>query len=100
MLDATLTPTRSRNFVAAALVMAIVTAAAPMAVADPPGYLFQDFDRKPPANSAGPAVRAAPNAANQNADNALAIARQALQEAQQALQQAQRATEEARQPKR
>ena len=76
---------------AAGLGLLLASVAAPIALADVPGYLFQDFDQHSPANDSGSAARAATDAqiaaANRKADQALATARQAVREAQQAKQQ-------------
>lgn len=53
----------------AALCLALVPAAAPIALADVPGSVFLDFDRQPAASSNGKAAPA-PTAGNDNADAA------------------------------
>ena len=84
----------SNNFrlpTAAGLGLLLASLAAPIALADTPGYLFRDLDQHSSANDSGSAVRAATAAqiaaANQKADQALATARQAIREARQAKQQ-------------
>jgi hypothetical protein len=83
-----------RKTFAAGLGLLLASAAAPIALADVPGYEFQDFDQ-PSANASGSAASTSTatdaqiEAANRRADQALATAQQALREAQQAnLQQA------------
>jgi hypothetical protein len=85
-----------RKTFAAALGLLLASAAAPIALADVPGYLFQDFDQHSSANASGGTANtssgsaasttiAAPiAAANRKADQALATAQQALREAQRA----------------
>lgn len=51
----------------AALSAAILLTAAPAALADPPGYLFQDFERTPPAVVSAPLTPRQDAAANQEA---------------------------------
>jgi hypothetical protein len=84
---------------AAALGLLVMTAAAPIALADPPAYYFQDSDVQPSLNAGrAPAhVVADSPAATGNQQDALAIARQAEQLAQRALHQAQQAVQEAQQ---
>ncbi len=84
----------SNNFrltTGAGLGLLLASLAAPTALADVPGYLFQDFDQHSPASDSGGAARAPTDArieaANRKADQALATARQAIREAQQAKQQ-------------
>jgi hypothetical protein len=71
----------------AVLSAALLLVAAPVALADPPGYYFQDFNQpSPPAVSnrtAQTATNAQIAAVSRKADQALATARLALQEAQQ-----------------
>ncbi len=80
-----------RNTFAAGLGLLLASAAAPIALADTPGYLFRDFDQHSSANASGSAASTATEAqvvaANRKADQALATARQAIREAQQAMQQ-------------
>ena len=75
---------------AAGLGLLVVSAAAPIALADTPGYLFQDFDQHSSPNASSIAAQTATDAqieaANQKADQALAAAQQALMQAQQATQ--------------
>ena len=40
-----------KRMLSAAVGLALLSAAAPMALADPPGYLFQDFAQSVPSNS-------------------------------------------------
>ena len=79
----------NKAFAAGAGLLAVI-AAAPIALADPPGYYFQDWDQRPPVNASDRIARAAPEpqieAANRKADQALTIAQQALREAQQSTQ--------------
>ncbi|HEX9490733.1 MAG TPA: hypothetical protein VF930_10635 [Stellaceae bacterium] len=85
-----------RKTFAAGLGLLLASAAAPIALADVPGYEFQDFDQQSSAIHSGITARAAtdaPNdasvpqsdaqiaAANRKADQALATAQQALREA-------------------
>ena len=92
-----------RKTFAAGLGLLLASAAVPIALADVPGYEFQDFDQQSSATHSAITARAAtdaPNAAsvpqpdaqiaaaNRKADQALATAQQALREAQQANQQA------------
>lgn len=84
----------SNNFrltTAAGLGLLLASLAAPIALADTPGYLFRDFGHQSPAADSGSADRAATDAqiaaANRKADQALATAQEAIQEAQQAEQQ-------------
>ena len=84
----------SNNFrltAAAGLGLLLASAAAPIALADVPGYEFHDFDQHLSANAFDSAARAATEAqiaaANRKADQALATARQALRDAQQTKQQ-------------
>jgi hypothetical protein len=78
----------ARKPFAAGLGLLLALAAAAMALADPPGYYFQDL---PPssANASGSAAQTATDAqiaaANRKADRALTTATQALREVQQAL---------------
>ena len=76
-----------RNTFAAGLGLLLASAAVPIALADPPGYYFQDWQH-PSANASGSAASTATEAqiaaANRKADQALATAQQALREAQQA----------------
>jgi len=73
---------------AAGLGLLLASVAAPIALADVPGYLFRDIDQNSSANDSGSAARAATDAqigaANRKAGQALATARQALRDAQQA----------------
>ena len=46
-----MTDTLRRSLRAAGVSLALLTAAAPMALADPPGYLFRDFDQQTAASS-------------------------------------------------
>jgi type IV secretory pathway VirB6-like protein len=84
---------------AAALGLFLMTAAALIALADPPGYYFQDPDMQPSLNAAGAPARVAadPSAAAVDQQNALATAQQAEQLARQAEQLAQRAFHQAQQ---
>jgi hypothetical protein len=54
-----------RSLRAAGVSFALLAAAAPMALADPPGYLFQDFDQQTAAASAAP-MQAREHAVPQN----------------------------------
>ena len=47
-----MTNTFRRSLRAAGVAFALLAAAAPMALADPPGYLFRDFDQQTAASSA------------------------------------------------
>lgn len=58
-----------KALLAAALCLALVPAAAPTALADPPGYLFQNFEQHPEASS-NSKVAPTPAARNDNADAA------------------------------
>jgi hypothetical protein len=84
---------------AAALGLFLMAAAAPSALADPPGYYFQDSDMQPSLNAGRAPARVAadPPAATGDQQDALATARQAEQLAQRALHQAQQAVHEAQQ---
>ena len=82
----------SNNFrltTAAALGLLLASVAAPIALADVPGYEFQDFDSS--TSASGSAARTATDAqiaaANRKADQALATARRAERETQQAMHQ-------------
>ncbi|HEX9586564.1 MAG TPA: hypothetical protein VGA15_02300 [Bradyrhizobium sp.] len=84
----------SNNFrltTAATLGLLLASVAAPIALADVPGYEFQDFDQNLSVTDSGGAARAATDAqiaaANRKADQALATAQEAIREAQQAKQQ-------------
>ncbi len=46
-----MTNTFRRSLRAAGVAFALLAAAAPMALADPPGYLFRDFDQQTAASS-------------------------------------------------
>jgi hypothetical protein len=76
-----------RKTLVAGLALILAPAAAAVALADPPGYLFQDFDQQSSGNASSNAVGAATSAqiaaVNRKADQAVGTARQALQEAQQ-----------------
>lgn len=78
-----------RTGFAAGLGLLAVSAAAPIALADPPGYYFRDWQR-PSANLSAGIARPAPDAEiealNRKADQALATAQQALMAAQQSSQ--------------
>jgi hypothetical protein len=78
-------PAFLRKTFAAALGLLLASAAAPIALADPPGYYFKDFPQFS-ANASGRAASTATDAqiaaANRKADQALATAQQALREAQ------------------
>ena len=82
-----------RKTFAAGLGLLLASAAAPIALADVPGYEFQDIDQHSSANASGSAASTSTatdaqiEAANRKADQALATAQQALREAQQAKQQ-------------
>lgn len=76
---------------AAALGLFVMTAAAPIALADPPGYYFQDSDMQSSLTTVDPSAVAG------NPHDALATAQQAEQLAQHALRQAQQAVQEAQQ---
>jgi len=69
---------------AAGLGLLLASLAAPIALAETPGYLFQDFNQQSSANDSGSAARAATDAkisaANRKADQALATAQQAIRE--------------------
>ena len=84
---------------AAAVGLFLMAAAAPIALADPPGYYFQDSDMQPSLNAGRAPARVAadPPAAAGDQQDALATARQAAQLAQRALHQAQQAVQEAQQ---
>ena len=84
---------------AAALGLFLTPAAAPIGLADPPGYDFQDPAMQPSLNAAGAPARVAadPPAAASDQQNALATAQQAEQLALRALHQAQQAVQEAQQ---
>jgi hypothetical protein len=91
----------SNNFrltTTAALGLLLASVAAPIALADVPGYEFQDLDQQSSAVHSGITARAATDAqiaaANRNADEALALARQALRDAQQAQQPMQHAVQQ------
>jgi hypothetical protein len=83
-----------RKTFAAGLGLLLASAAAPIALADVPGYLFQDFDQHSSANASGGTADTSSGsaastttdaqiaAANRKADQALATAQQALREAQ------------------
>jgi hypothetical protein len=83
-----------RKTFAAGLGLLLASAAAPIALADVPGYLFQDFDQHSSANASGGTANTSSGsaastttdapiaAANRKADQALATAQQALREAQ------------------
>ena len=77
---------------AAGLGFLVVSAAAPIALADVPGYLFQNVDQRSSANASDSTARTATDAqieaANRKADQALATAQRALWEAQQTIQNA------------
>jgi hypothetical protein len=66
---------------------ALLLMGASAALADPPGYLFQDFDQPSRAEVAESAAQSASDpqiaAVNQKAEHALAAAREALREIQQ-----------------
>lgn len=72
---------------AAGLGLLALSAAAPNALADPPGSYFQDWNQGPSANASvsifSPSTDAQIEAVNRKADQALATAQQALIEAQQ-----------------
>ncbi len=55
-----------KRVLSAALGLALVSAAAPMALADSPGYLFQDFVQQSAASTSKPAL--APMTARDQAD--------------------------------
>jgi predicted RNA-binding protein associated with RNAse of E/G family len=79
----------SNNFrltTTAALGLLLASVAAPIALADVPGYEFQDLDQQSSAVHSG--------ITNRNADEALALARQALRDAQQAQQPMQHAVQQ------
>ena len=69
---------------------ALLLVAAPVALADPPGYYFQDFNQPFPATASNSTARTATNAqiaaVSRKADQALVTARLALREAQQKTQ--------------
>jgi hypothetical protein len=67
---------------------ALLLVAAPVALADPPGYCFQDFNQPFPATASNSTARTATNAqiVDRKADQALRTARLALREAQQKTQ--------------
>ena len=73
---------------AAGLGLLLALAAAPIALADPPGYYFQDSDPHSSVNASGIAASTANDAqiaaANRKANQALATAQQALRAAQRA----------------
>lgn len=79
---------RCTSLFTAGLGLLLASAAAPIALADPPGYYFQDL---PPSsanassNASSIATDAQIAAANRKADQALMTAQEALCEAQQAL---------------
>ena len=81
-----------RNTFAAGLGLLLASAAAPIALADPPGYNFPDWQQSS-ANASGSAARTSAGsvatgaqiaAASRKADQALTTAQQALRVAQQA----------------
>jgi hypothetical protein len=78
----------SNNFrltTAAGLGLLLASLAAPIALADTPGYLFRDFAQQSSATDSGSATSDAQiAAANRKADQALATAQEAILEAQQA----------------
>jgi hypothetical protein len=74
-----------RLMAATGLGLVLASAAAPIALADPPGYYFQDSGRQSWANNSGSTAQI--EAANRKADQALATALQAIREAQEAKQQ-------------
>jgi hypothetical protein len=75
---------------AAGLGLVVASLAAPIALADAPGYEFQDFDQQSSASGSGSPAPTATDAriaaAYWKADQALATAREALRDAQQAKQ--------------
>jgi hypothetical protein len=80
-----------RSGVAAALGSVLLTSAASVALADPPGYYFQDSDMQPSLNTAGPPAHINPPGVAGKQQGALTTAQDALQLAQRALNQAQQA---------
>ena len=73
---------------AAGLGLLLASLAAPIALADVPGYEFQDLDQQSSAIHSGATASAATTdaqiaSANRKADEALAIARQAIRDATQ-----------------
>jgi hypothetical protein len=75
-----------RKTFVAGLGLLLASATAPVALADPPGYYFQDLPPSSAIASGSPASTDAQiAAANRKADQALSTAQQALREAQQAL---------------
>ena len=84
----------SNNFrltTAAGLGLLLASVAAPIALADVPGYVFRDFDQNPSVSDAGGVARAGTDgviaAVNRKADQALATAQEAIREVQQGKQQ-------------
>lgn len=75
-----------RKTFAARLALVLASAAAPIALADPPGYYFQDLPLSSAiASGSAASTDAQIAAANRKADQALTTAKQALREVQQAL---------------
>jgi hypothetical protein len=79
----------SNNFrltAAAGLGLLLASVAAPIALADVPGYDFQDFNQSSSAtdsrSATGAATAAQIGVADRKADQALALARQAIREAE------------------
>ena len=67
-----------------ALSAAVLLIAGPAALADPPGYYFQDMDQPAPATASSPIATDVQIAeVKQKADQALATAQQALRETRQ-----------------
>jgi hypothetical protein len=69
------------------LAAALILTAAPVALADPPGYYFQDFGLSSPAKTSESSASTASDvqlaSINRKADQALATAREALRQVQQ-----------------
>jgi hypothetical protein len=77
--------TKFRLTATAGLGLLLASVAAPIALADVPGYEFQDFDRQSSAYDSASAAQIV--AAHRKADEALATAQEAIREAQPVQQQ-------------